>query len=103
MIKNRPRRLDLIYLNQPLYFVTFTTRDRRAIRSLDDAQLALQRYARRGSDKFNVALGRYVIMPNQIQLFVRGDRNFALSVDWWFEARDICCTQVSTPLAARRL
>jgi putative transposase len=79
MIKDRPNRLDLIYINQPLYFVTFTTRDRRAIPSLDDAQLALQRYARCGIDKFNVALGRYVIMPDHVHLFVRGDRNFSLS------------------------
>jgi len=31
MIKDRPHRLDLIYVNQPLYFVTFATRDRRRI------------------------------------------------------------------------
>ena len=29
MIKDRPRRLDLIYINQPLYFVTFATCDRK--------------------------------------------------------------------------
>ena len=62
MIKERPHRLDLIYINQPLYFVTFATRDRRSIPSLDGAQLALQQYARCAIVKFNVALGRYVIM-----------------------------------------
>ena len=35
MIKDRPHRLDLIYINQPLYFVTFATRDRRSIPSMD--------------------------------------------------------------------
>ena len=79
MIKDRLRRLDLIYVNQPLYFVTFATRDRRVIPSLYRAQLALQRYARCGTDKFSVALGRYVIMPDHVHLFVRGDRNFSLS------------------------
>jgi putative transposase len=79
MIKDRPHRLGLIYVNQPLYFVTFSTRDHRVIPSLDDAQLALQRYACRGIDKFNVALGRYVIMPDHVHLFVRGGRNFILS------------------------
>jgi REP element-mobilizing transposase RayT len=78
MIKDRPHRLDLIYVNQPLYFVTFTTHDRKAIPSLD-AQLALQRYARCGTATFNVALGRYMIMPDHVHLFVRGDRNFSLS------------------------
>lgn len=50
MIKDRPHRLDRICVNQPLYFVTFATRDRRAIPSLDDAQLALQRYGHCGID-----------------------------------------------------
>jgi len=79
MIKDRPHRLGLIYVDQPLYFVTFATRDRRAIPSLDNAQLALQRYGHCGIAKFSVALGRYVIMPNHVHLFVRGGRNFALS------------------------
>jgi putative transposase len=79
MIKDCPHRLDLIYINQPLYFVTFATRDRRSIPSLDGAQLALQQYARCAIVKFNVALGRYVIMPDHVHLFVRGNRDFALS------------------------
>src|SRR5262249_47742285 len=32
-------------------------------------------------ENFNVALGRYVIMPDHVHLFVRGGRNFTLS--WW--------------------
>jgi putative transposase len=79
MIKDRPHRLDMVYVNQPLYFVTFTTRNRRSIPSLDDAHLALKRYAHCGIKKFNVALGCYVIMPDHVHLFVRGDRNFVLS------------------------
>ena len=63
MIKDRPHRLDLIYINQPLYFVTFATRDGGSIPSLHRAQLALERYGHRGIGKFSVALGRYVIMP----------------------------------------
>ena len=46
---------------------------------LEGAQQALELYARRGIDKVSVALGRYVIMPDHVHLFVRGDRNFALS------------------------
>jgi REP element-mobilizing transposase RayT len=86
MIKDRPNRLDLIYINQPLCFVTFTTRDRRAIPSLDDAQLALQRYARCGIDKFNVALGRYVIMPDHVHFFCRpelGARKLSEFIGAW--------------------
>jgi len=79
MIKDRPHRLDPICIDQPLYFVTFATRDRRSIPSLDGAELALQQYARCAIVKFNVALGRYVIMPDHVHLFVRGDRDFTLS------------------------
>ena len=79
MIKDRPRRLDLIYINQPLYFVTFATRDRKNIPSLDSAQDALQQYGRCAITKFNVALGRYVIMPDHLHLFVRGGQNFIVS------------------------
>ena len=79
MIKDRPRRLDLIYINQPVYFVTFATRDRKRIPSLHRAQLALEEYGHCATSKFNVALGRYVLMPDHIHLFVRGGRNFILS------------------------
>jgi REP element-mobilizing transposase RayT len=41
--------------------------------------LALQRYGRCGIDKVNVALGRYMIMPDHVHLFVRGGRNFIFS------------------------
>jgi len=34
MIKDRPHRLDLIYINEPLYFITFATRDRRSSPSM---------------------------------------------------------------------
>ena len=79
MIKDRPHRLDLTYINQPLYFVTFAARDRKTIRSLNGAQDVLEEYARRAHENFNIALGRYVIMPDHVHLFVRGGRDFALS------------------------
>jgi len=79
MIKDRPHRLGQIYISQPLYFVTFATGDRKSIPSLNRAQLALQQYAHCAIAKFDVALGRYVIMPVHVHLFVRGGRNFALA------------------------
>ena len=81
-IKHRPHRLDRIYISQPRYFVTFATRDRASIPSLDCAQVALERYALCAIAKFNVALGRYVIMPDHVNLFVRGGRDFTLCVGW---------------------
>lgn len=78
MIKERPRRLDLTYVNRLLYFVTFATRDRKRI-PLDDAQIVLEQYARCAIENFNVALGTYVIMPDRVHLFVRGGSDFILS------------------------
>ncbi len=79
MIKDRPHRLDLVYSRSPLFFVTFCTRNRRKIPSLDLAKSALEDYARRAILKFDVAVGRYVIMPDHVHLFIRGDEYFALS------------------------
>ena len=79
MIKRRPQRLDIIFSRSPVYFVTFCTRNRRTIPDLRKAQDALETYARRGIDNFGVALGRYVIMPDHVHLFVSGDVKFELS------------------------
>ena len=79
MIKRRPQRLDLIYSSEPVYFVTFCTRDRQRIPDLEKAQAGLEAYAQRGINEFGAALGRYVIMPNHIHLFVSGDADFVLS------------------------
>jgi len=79
MIKGRPHRLDRIYIDQPLFFVTFSTRNRRKIPSLDRANAALKEYGRRASETFNVGVGRYVIMPDHVHLFIRGDQSFVLS------------------------
>jgi putative transposase len=42
------------------------------------AHEAFRKYALRGSEQFNVAVGRYVIMPDHIHFFVRGDEEFDL-------------------------
>ena len=79
MIKRRPQRLDLIYSTEPVYFVTFCTHDRQPIPDLGKAQTALEAYVQRGIKEFGAALGRYVIMPDHIHLFVSGDADFVLS------------------------
>lgn len=79
MIKRRPQRLEIIFSSNPVYFVTFCTRNRRAIPDLGKAQDALEIYAQRGIEDFGAALGRYVIMPDHIHLFVCGDVDFVLS------------------------
>jgi putative transposase len=78
VIKGRPPRLDRVFPSGPLYFVTFSTRDRKPFRSLTRVHETVKHYAQRAASDFYVAVGRYVIMPDHIHLFVRGDDDFVL-------------------------
>src|SRR6516225_567201 len=61
----------------PLYFVTFCTHLRKPFLACDDVHAAFVAYSERARD-LNVAVGRYVIMPDHIHLFVRGSQDFEL-------------------------
>jgi REP-associated tyrosine transposase len=78
MIKGRPPRLDQIFqsYDPPLYFVTICTLYRQKIDNLKLAQNALKQYGANAIEKFNIAIGRYVVMPDHIHLFVRGGPDF---------------------------
>jgi putative transposase len=80
VIKGRPPRLDQIFqsYNAPVFFVTSCTLHRVKIEQLEVAHAAFTKYALRGRDDFNIAVGRYVIMPDHIHLFVQGDLQFRL-------------------------
>jgi REP element-mobilizing transposase RayT len=82
MIKGRPPRLRPIFnsYDAPLFFVTACTFDRHSFPSLGMAHEAFVQHAAR-AQSFNIAVGRYVIMPDHIHFFVRGDRDFILS-EW---------------------
>ena len=81
VIKGRPPRLPQIFqsYSAPLFFVTICTLHRRNIPSLEAAHNALFLSGTRATKEFNVALGRYVIMPGHVHLFVRGDQSFVLA------------------------
>ena len=74
----RPPRLPRIFATGPLYFVTFCTRERQQFLAKDEVHTAFVLFGKRAKDNFNVAVGRYVIMPDHVHLFVRGDCNFKL-------------------------
>jgi REP element-mobilizing transposase RayT len=79
VIKDRPRRLNRIFSRAPLFFVTFCTRNRQKIDYLDRVTAAFVTYGARAAEKCNIAVGRYVIMPDHVHFFVRGDPDFVLS------------------------
>ena len=74
----RPVRLYRVFAPGPLYFVTFCTHERRPFLARDEVHTAFICYGKRAERDFNVAVGRYVIMPDHVHLFVRGGRNFSL-------------------------
>ena len=74
----RPLRLSRVFDSSPLYFVTFCTHNRIRCLARDEIHSAFILFARRAEQDFNVAVGRYVIMPDHIHLFVRGGGDFKL-------------------------
>jgi putative transposase len=81
MIKGRPPRLEQIFqsYDPPLFFITFCTLHQARIEALNLAHEAFRTYALRGRDEFNIAVGRYVVMPDHVHLFVRGGRDFEIA------------------------
>ena len=71
-LKQKPPRLELLFQrsNGPVYFVTFNTLARANLLAQPEVHEAFVEYCRRGAD-FRIGVGRYVIMPDHIHLFVR--------------------------------
>jgi putative transposase len=74
----RPLRLQRIVATGPLYFVTFCTHERQRFLAKDEVHTAFVLFAKRAEYNFNIAVGRYVIMPDHVHLFVRGGCSFRL-------------------------
>lgn len=74
----RPPRLGRLFATGPLYFVTFCTHERQQFLAKDKVHTAFVLFAKRAERNFNIAVGRYVIMPDHVHLFVRGDHRFRL-------------------------
>jgi putative transposase len=75
-----PPRLRRIFAHNPLFFVTFCTYERRKSLATDAVHTAFVSFATRAHLDQNVAVGRYVIMPDHIHLFVRGPDDFQLGL-----------------------
>jgi putative transposase len=61
----------------PIYFVTFCTAERRNLLANELVHSKLETYGKNGVT-CGYALGRHVIMPDHIHLFVRGTDDFGL-------------------------
>jgi putative transposase len=66
-----PPRLRWIFSRNPLFFVTFCTYERRKLLATDAVHAAFVAFASQANSRHNVAVGRYVIMPDHVHFFVR--------------------------------
>jgi putative transposase len=68
--RKRPPRLDLLFSSvQPFYFVTFNTHERLRLLARNEIHKTFQSFCIR-SQEHDTAVGRYVIMPDHVHLFV---------------------------------
>ena len=65
------RRLDRIWLDSPIYFITMCTKDRRAMLARDEVTKILIEEWRAAHERHSWAVGRYVIMPDHVHFFCR--------------------------------
>jgi putative transposase len=73
-----PPRLRWIFAHNPLFFVTLCTCRRSKVLASDAVHAAFIAFVAHGYTRHNIAVGRYVIMPDHLHLFVRGPDDFQL-------------------------
>jgi REP-associated tyrosine transposase len=69
------RRLERIWIDAPIYFVTTCTANRRQILARADCAKVLIEEWRAAHDRHGWAIGRYVIMPDHVHFFCRPERD----------------------------
>ena len=81
MSLGKPPRLERVFqkYDPPLYLVTLCTTNRRKCLAIQPVHSALIKYGQIGKQR-GFALGRYVIMPDHIHLFVSGTLDFNLGI-----------------------
>jgi putative transposase len=72
-----PPRLSWIFQRFPLYFVTFCTEGRRHLLANEKAHAAFVNFSKQAQLRY-IAVGKYVMMPDHIHLFVVGSDDFEL-------------------------
>ena len=79
-IKRTPPRLSGVFqrYDAPVYFITICTLNRQAVLASPHVHGAFRSYAMRGR-QFGVAVGRYVIMPDHLHVFVTLGREMTVS------------------------
>ncbi len=70
ILMERLHRLEQLYADNPVYFLTFCTADRKAILANETIHKAYMEFAREAHAR-NIFVGRYILMPDHIHLYVK--------------------------------
>jgi REP element-mobilizing transposase RayT len=97
----RPPRLPFVFERyaQPVWFITANTADRRPWLNDEAVHTALLHFAESGLNTGRAALGRYVLMPDHLHLFVQLAREETLSA--WVKALKAVLRRASANETAR--
>ena len=84
--KRKPPRLERIYEfgNPPLFLVTFNTHGRCNLLSRDQVHAAFVEYCARASGH-GTGVGRYVLMPDHVHLFVSFGAGTTITLSTWIK------------------
>jgi REP element-mobilizing transposase RayT len=78
----RPPRLERLFATvRPFYFVTFNTYRRRRLLARHELHECFRRFSKQAQDR-DIAVGRYVIMPDHIHFFVALPETVATLPKW---------------------
>src|SRR5437016_2259422 len=66
----RLHRLEHLYADNPVYFLTFCTADRKAILANEVIHKAFIDFGSEALTR-NIFVGRYILMPDHVHLFVK--------------------------------
>jgi len=84
MFKPRLRRLEWLYTDRPLYFLTTCVHDRRRLLDNESIHRAFMNFCGKASAQ-GVWVGRYVLMPDHVHLFAAFAPS-APSLSCWMKA-----------------
>lgn len=82
----RPPHLERLFDGvEPFFFVTFNTHQRLPLLACAEVHDEFQKFCMRAFAEFHVAVGRYVVMPDHVHLFVAMPRE-GLRLENWVQS-----------------
>ncbi len=79
--KQRLRRLELVFVRSPIYFLTACTESRRKLLANPAIHTGFLSFAQQGP-LHGAWVGRYVVMPDHVHLFVATDDEKVMLSKW---------------------